>query len=142
MSKTLLCSLIASLFAAPALAQSDSDPMRVEGGGTAGGIYNNTSAFDKAQLNLYQDLGNGALTNIWARGRNYKASFDASGATFVPFFGARAPTNYPVEFTTNSVIVGETQLEVGTASPVTSVNSSTATWCCQSQLRTRWPCTA
>ena len=42
MSKTLLSTLIASLFvAAPALAQSD-DPMRVEGTATIGGIYNNT----------------------------------------------------------------------------------------------------
>ena len=40
MSKKLICSLIASLFAAPAFAQSDTDPMRVEGTATAGGIYN------------------------------------------------------------------------------------------------------
>ena len=43
MSKTLLSTLIASLFAAsPAFAQSDDDPMRVEGTATLGGLYNNT----------------------------------------------------------------------------------------------------
>ena len=74
MSKKLICSLIASLFAAPAFAQSDTDPMRVEGTATAGGIYNNTKAPDKAQLNLYQDLNSGALSNIGARGRNSTTS--------------------------------------------------------------------
>ncbi len=45
MSKKLLSTLIASLFAATsALAQSDEDPMRVEGGATAGGIYNRQNA--------------------------------------------------------------------------------------------------
>jgi outer membrane protein OmpA-like peptidoglycan-associated protein len=82
MSKKLLCSLIASLFAVPALAQSDNDPIRVEGGATAGGIYNNTNAFDKAQLNLYQDLNNGALTNVWARGRNSTNWFEGYGENF------------------------------------------------------------
>ena len=46
MSKKLLSTLIASLFAAaPAFAQSDADPMRVEGTATVGGMYNNTNAF-------------------------------------------------------------------------------------------------
>ena len=46
MSKKLLSTLIASLFAAaPALAQSD-DPIRVEGTATLGGIYNNTNVQD------------------------------------------------------------------------------------------------
>jgi len=49
MTKKLLSTLIASLFAAaPAFAQSDDDPMRVQGGATLGGIYNNESATDKA----------------------------------------------------------------------------------------------
>jgi outer membrane protein OmpA-like peptidoglycan-associated protein len=82
MSKKLLCSLIASLFAAPVLAQSDSDPIRVEGGATAGGIYNRTNAFDKAQFDLYQDLNNGALSNVWARGRNSTNWFEGYGENF------------------------------------------------------------
>src|SRR5690349_7595264 len=57
---------------------------------------------------------------IWARGRTYKARFDANGATFVPFFGAKAPRNYPVEFVTSSVSVGSTALELGGISPVKS----------------------
>ena len=82
MSKKLICSLIASLFAAPAFAQSDTDPMRVEGTATAGGIYNNTKAPDKAQLNLYQDLNSGALSNIGARGRNSTTWFEGYGENF------------------------------------------------------------
>ena len=51
MSKKLLSTLIASLFAtAPAFAQSDDDPMRVQGTATLGGLYNNTSARDTAKL--------------------------------------------------------------------------------------------
>ncbi len=68
MSKKLLSTLIASLFAAaPAFAQSDDDPMRVQGTATLGGIYNNTDARDTAKLVEYQDLGNGALSNVGVR---------------------------------------------------------------------------
>ena len=70
MSKKLLSTLIASLFAAaPALAQSD-DPMRVEGSATLGGIYNNQSVQDATKLEEYQDLGNGVMSNVGLRGRN------------------------------------------------------------------------
>jgi len=50
MSKKLLSTLIASLFAAaPALAQSN-DPIRVEGSATLGGIYNDQKAQDPTKL--------------------------------------------------------------------------------------------
>ena len=65
MSKKLLSTLIASLFAAaPALGQSADDPMRVQGTGTIGIIHNNSNASDTAKLDEYQDLGNGALSNV------------------------------------------------------------------------------
>ena len=83
MSKKLLSTLIASLFAAaPAFAQSDDDPMRVQGTATLGGIYNNTNAFDNAQLYVYQDLGNGALSNVGVQGRNSKTWFQGYGENF------------------------------------------------------------
>ncbi len=83
MSKTLLSTLIASLFAAaPVFAQSADDPMRVQGTGTLGGIYNNTSAKDTAQLGLYQDLGNGALSNVGVQGRNSSTWFQGYGENF------------------------------------------------------------
>ena len=83
MSKKLLSSLIASLFAAaPALAQSPEDPMRVQGTGTIEGIYNNTSARDRAQLFQYQDLGNGVLSNVSAQGRNSTTWFQGYGENF------------------------------------------------------------
>ena len=34
----------------------------------------------------------------WARGTTYKCSFGSEGATFIPFLGASAPRNYPVQF--------------------------------------------
>jgi outer membrane protein OmpA-like peptidoglycan-associated protein len=83
MGKTLLPTMIASLFvAASAFAQSDEDPMRVEGGGTAGGLYNRQNGDDKAKLQEYQDLGNGALSNVWARGRNSTNWFEGYGENF------------------------------------------------------------
>jgi len=83
MRRKLLCSLIGSLFvAAPVYAQSDEDPMRVEGSATIGYLNNNSSAFDRAQLELYQDLGNGVLSSIGARGRNSRSWFDGYGENF------------------------------------------------------------
>src|SRR6202163_205954 len=83
MSKKLLSGLIASLFTATAaFGQSPDDPMRVQGTGTLGGMYNNTDARDKAQLDLYQDLGNGVLSNVGAQGRNSNTWFQGYGENF------------------------------------------------------------
>ena len=82
MRKKLICSLIASLFVAPVFAQSNDDPMRVQGTATLGGMTNNTSAQDKAQLNLYQDLNPGALSNVGAQGRNSTTWFQGYGENF------------------------------------------------------------
>ena len=83
MSKRLLSALIASLFAAgPAFGQSDDDPMRVQGTGTLGGIHNNTNATDRAQLDLYQDLGNGVMSNVGVQGRNSTTWFQGYGENF------------------------------------------------------------
>ena len=43
---------------------------------------------------------------IWVRGRTYKASFGAGHATYIPYFGSRAPRNYPLELTLSAVTVG------------------------------------
>jgi len=83
MSKKLLPALIAALFAAgPAFGQTDSDPMRVQGTATLGGIHNNTSATDNAQLELYQDLGNGVMSNVGVQGRNSTTWFQGYGENF------------------------------------------------------------
>ncbi len=83
MRKTLLSTFIASLFAAaPAFAQSDDDPMRVQGTATVEGFYNKESATDKAKLNEYQDLGNGALSNVGVQGRNSRTWFQGYGENF------------------------------------------------------------
>jgi hypothetical protein len=51
----------------------------------------------------FDEPGDGAL---WACGDSYKASFDAQGFTYVPFFGSRAPRNFPVGVRLESVHVG------------------------------------
>ena len=82
MSKKLLSTLIASLFAAaPALAQSN-DPMRVEGSATLGGIYNDQNVQDSTKLEEYQDLRNGVMSNAAVRGRNSTSWFAGYGENF------------------------------------------------------------
>ncbi len=83
MNKKLLSTLIASLLAAaPAFGQGADDPMRVQGTATFGGMHNNTSATDNAQLDLYQDLGNGVRSNVGVEGRNSATWFQAYGENF------------------------------------------------------------
>ena len=43
---------------------------------------------------------------VWALGTAYKASFTPNGATYIPFLGSCAPTNYPVNFDLKSITVG------------------------------------
>src|SRR6266567_120771 len=82
MSKTLLATLIASLFAAaPAWGQDNS--WRVQGSATLGAIHDSTSdTKDASKEQEYRDLSNGALSNIFVRGRNDQAWFDAYGENF------------------------------------------------------------
>jgi hypothetical protein len=64
-------------------------------------------------LELLHDRGeDGAL---WIRGTSYKASFDASGAAFVPFLGSQAPRNFPVRFALREVRVGARTLALDAA---------------------------
>ncbi len=49
---------------------------------------------------------------IWARGRTYKASFGAEGASYIPFLGSHTPRNFPVTFTLAAVDVGGTGLQL------------------------------
>ena len=56
--------------------------MRVEGSATLGGIYNNANVQDTAKLQEYQDLSNGALSNVGVRGRNSTTWFDGYGENF------------------------------------------------------------
>jgi hypothetical protein len=83
MRRKILGSVVAGLFAAtPAFAQTDADPFRVEGSATIGYLNNNSSAFDRASLDLYQDLSNGVLSNFGLRGRNSRSWFDGYGENF------------------------------------------------------------
>ncbi len=43
---------------------------------------------------------------VWAAADAYKASFDRRGATYVPFFGSRAPHNFPVHLSLRSIRAG------------------------------------
>lgn len=58
---------------------------------------------------LFDEPGDGAL---WVRGSSYKASFDAAGATLIPFFGSDAPRNFPLALRTKSVTLAGESIDV------------------------------
>src|SRR3982751_4749161 len=84
MSKKVLYTLIASLFAAaPALAADAPDPFIAQGEVSLGAITTSTSDTpDGAKLHEYRDLSNGALSEIFARGRSGNNWFDFYGENF------------------------------------------------------------
>src|SRR5207237_7221042 len=47
---------------------------------------------------------------IWARGRDWKASFDAAGMAFIPFLGSQAPRDFPVKLTLHGARIGTSDL--------------------------------
>jgi hypothetical protein len=52
---------------------------------------------------------------LWARGTNWKAGFDRTGASFVPCLGSSAPRNFPVAFHLASVSAGGTEVALDAA---------------------------
>jgi hypothetical protein len=78
---------------APALEKRAVDPKTPVGSGLA---------VDHGVMH-YVTTGEGAL---WARGASYKASFDASGATYFPAFGKRQPHNVPHALSPDVVSIG------------------------------------
>ncbi|MBX3463938.1 MAG: hypothetical protein KF830_12270 [Planctomycetes bacterium] len=55
---------------------------------------------------------------LWAVGRAWKASFDATGFTVVPFFGAEAPRNFPLRLELTAATVGGRELALRPGTPV------------------------
>jgi hypothetical protein len=53
----------------------------------------------------------------WVRGATYKASFDSTGATYIPFLGSRAPRNHPVTMRVSGITAAGTavQFDAGAA---------------------------
>jgi len=50
---------------------------------------------------------------VWARGRDYRASFGQEGFTFLPVVGKRAPREFPLAFSLEQVTVGGETLALG-----------------------------
>jgi hypothetical protein len=59
-------------------------------------------SIDPARVHLDQP-GDGS---VWARTEQYKARFAPEGATFIPFLGSRAPRNFPLTLTFESITAG------------------------------------
>lgn len=56
--------------------------------------------------------------SLWARGANYKVSFDTAGATYIPAFGKRQPHNVPHALSPDLVTLGGELLAFEHAAPV------------------------
>src|SRR4051794_31827401 len=84
MSKKLLPRLIASLFAAaPVLAADPPEQFLAEGEVSLGPITSHTTnTLNRAKLEEYRDLSNGALSEILLRGRGGNNWFDFYGENF------------------------------------------------------------
>ena len=83
MSKKPICAQLPALLliASPVFAQDAN--WQVEGSATLGGIYNSThDTRDASKFEEYRDLGNGALSNIFVRGRRDRTWFDGYGENF------------------------------------------------------------
>lgn len=50
--------------------------------------------------------------DFWVRGETYKAHLDAEGFTYIPFLGADAPRNFPLDLSLASVTTGAGPLEL------------------------------
>ncbi|MBL8752471.1 MAG: hypothetical protein JNK15_04140 [Planctomycetes bacterium] len=59
---------------------------------------------------------------LWAIGTAWKASFDATGFTAIPFFGSQAPRNFPVRFELTQATVGGTALPLADGVPAVRGN--------------------
>jgi predicted CXXCH cytochrome family protein len=77
-----LATLVGSLCVAGAAGAQTVNPWLIESSVTAGAIVNDESGRDTSQIQKYQDLNNGVLSNILFRGRNDKLWIDAYGENF------------------------------------------------------------
>lgn len=55
---------------------------------------------------------------LWAMGNDWKASFDRTGFTFLPFLGSEAPRNFPLRVELRSVTVGAEPLSLQPGEPI------------------------
>ena len=54
---------------------------------------------------------------LWALGHDWKAAFDGSGFTYIPYFGSEAPQNFPLRFELAEVQVGGERLPLCIGTP-------------------------
>ncbi len=72
---------------------------------------------------LVDEPGDG---RVWARGRDWKASFGAEGATLIPFLGSDAPKNLPLALALDSARVGGVELALRAPSVAAEEETSVA----------------
>lgn len=62
---------------------------------------------------------------LWARGRNYRAAFDADSFSMFPIFGRQAPQEFPVRFALEAATLGGEALSLNATGVVRSSNAVT-----------------
>lgn len=101
-----------------AATRSDADSARLRAGAASrradkaqsGGLpsLQVASPIDRTRVHFDED-GDGA---IWARGADWKARFDATSIQFIPWLGASAPHNFPVEFRLAHARAGDLEIAI------------------------------
>ena len=95
-----------SAFAAPSTAAADGAAPGVDPA-TALRWAGDADAAVEFAYPIFDRPGDGA---IWVHGSNYKARFDRRGLEFIPFLGADAAHDYPVDFELGSAGAGTSDL--------------------------------
>jgi hypothetical protein len=81
---------------------------------SAAGARRRVSAIDHSRMYFKESQHD----SLWARGASYKSEFRAERATYVPFFGSRAPVNHPISFQVERMSVGGNAILFATEAPV------------------------
>ena len=86
-----------TLAAEPRAVRADAAPARRTPAPKLPAAMRHLPPIDRNRLDY--DERDGAL---WVHGANWKASFTREGSTFIPFFGSKAPRNFPISFRVES----------------------------------------
>ncbi|MEO6594265.1 MAG: hypothetical protein ABIP94_05890 [Planctomycetota bacterium] len=99
-ARTLALPLLFTTLSPATLAQSAAAPDANEQPATAPSL----AAIAPPRDHVWVDRPGDGL--VWARGSDWKASFDGAGFAFVPFLGSQAPQNYPLGLHVQNVRCG------------------------------------
>ena len=107
-----LWAIAALITALPAQTIPDTNPQLASVRAAASQVALGNQATDRVHFDQPHRDG-----SLWALGRSWKASFDQTGSTVIPFFGSLAPRNFPLRLEVARASVGGKPLTLTTGQP-------------------------